>query len=60
MAADPKMEELNQHLVQVVEALSSAVQWGMSHREDDAALKKTILDCKDLIDEVMDATILNW
>jgi 5-enolpyruvylshikimate-3-phosphate synthase len=58
--ADPKLEEVDQHLVQVIEALQSAVQWGMAHRDDSEALKKTVLDCKDLIDEVMDATILNW
>jgi len=58
--ADPKLEEVDAHLLQVVEALQSAVQWGMAHREDQGALKKTVLDCKDLIDEVMDATILNW
>ncbi|HLQ32233.1 MAG TPA: hypothetical protein VK457_06060 [Chloroflexota bacterium] len=58
--ADPKLEEVDAHLLQVVEALQSAVQWGMAHREDQEALKKTVLDCKDLIDEVMDATILNW
>jgi hypothetical protein len=58
--AEAKLEEIDQHLVQVVEALQSAVQWGMAHREDKEALKKTITDCKELIDEVMDATILNW
>ncbi|HEX6513348.1 MAG TPA: hypothetical protein VF157_13675 [Chloroflexota bacterium] len=58
--ADPNLEEVDQHLIQVVEALQSAVQWGMAHRDDQEALKKTVLDCKDLIDEVMDATILNW
>ncbi|HLY68057.1 MAG TPA: hypothetical protein VKU60_21135 [Chloroflexota bacterium] len=58
--AEPNLEEVDQHLVQVVEALQSAVAWGMAHRDDHEALKKTIADCKDLIDEVMDATILNW
>jgi len=58
--AEPKLEELDAHLVQVVQSLQSAVQWGMAHRDDPQALKKTIMDCKDLIDEVMDATILNW
>lgn len=58
--ADPKLEEVDQHLVQVIEALQSAVAWGMAHRDDQEALKKTVADCKDLIDEVMDATILNW
>jgi len=58
--AEAKLEEVDQHLVQVVQSLQSAVQWGMAHRDDQAALKKTVLDCKDLIDEVMDATILDW
>jgi len=58
--AGAKLEEVDQHLVQVIEALQSAVQWGMAHRDDQDALKKTVLDCKDLIDEVMDATILDW
>jgi hypothetical protein len=58
--AEAKLEELDQHLVQVIEALQSAVQWGMAHRDDHDALKKTITDCKELIDEVMDATILDW
>jgi hypothetical protein len=58
--AEPKLEELDAHLLQVVQSLQSAVQWGMAHRDDPQALKKTIMDCKDLIDEVMDATILNW
>ncbi|HVA23783.1 MAG TPA: hypothetical protein VMW62_05255 [Chloroflexota bacterium] len=58
--AETNLAEVDAHLVQVVEALQSAVQWGMAHRDDQAALKKTVLDCKDLIDEVMDATILNW
>ncbi|MBV9121554.1 MAG: hypothetical protein JOZ39_12665 [Chloroflexi bacterium] len=57
---DARLEEVDKHLVEVVEALQSAVSWGMAHRDDETALKKTIVDCKDLIDEVMDATILNW
>ena len=58
--AEANLEEVDKHLVEVVEAIQSAVSWGMAHREDQEALKKTIIDCKDLIDEVMDATILNW
>ena len=58
--AETNLEEVDKHLVEVVEALQSAVSWGMAHRDDEQALKKTIADCKDLIDEVMDATILNW
>lgn len=58
--AEANLDEVDKHLVEVVEALQSAVSWGMAHREDQEALKKTIIDCKDLIDEVMDATILNW
>lgn len=60
MAVDPKMEELDKNLVQVVQSLQNAVQWGMAHRDDQAALKKTIVECKELIDEVMEANILDW
>ncbi len=60
MAVDPKMEELDKNLLQVVQSLQTAVQWGMSHRDDREALKKTIVECKEMIDEVMDANILNW
>ena len=60
MAVEPKMEELDKNLLQVVQSLQTAVQWGMSHRDDSDALKKTIVECKEMIDEVMDANILDW
>lgn len=55
-----EMSTLDRRLLEVSQALQSAVSWGMAHREDSEAVKKTTLDCRELLDQVMDATILSW
>lgn len=57
---DPKLVELDEHLSEVSKALQSAVSYGMAHRDEPEAVQKTTLDCKDLLDQVMDAKILEW
>ena len=59
-AVDPKLVELDEHLAEVAKALQSAVTYGMAHRDQPEAVEKTTLDCKDLLDQVMDAKILDW
>ncbi len=52
--------ELDKHLSDVVKSVQAGVTWGMSHRDDPEALKKALADCKEVIDEVMDASVLSW
>jgi hypothetical protein len=55
-----QIEHVDHSIVEIVEAIQSAVSWGMAHREDAGALDKTVADCKEMIDQVMDASVLKW
>lgn len=59
-ALENRLKQIDESVHEVAEAIQSAVRWGMAHREDPAALKKSIDDCRDLLNQVLDAEVLNW
>ena len=52
--------ELDEHLKEVVHALHSAVNWAMPHVNDPKIADKTIQDCKEILDVVMEGKVSEW
>jgi hypothetical protein len=49
MSQAPHTVELDEHLKEVVQALSSAVNWAMPHTKDPDGADKAIQDCKEIL-----------
>ncbi|MDE3074934.1 MAG: hypothetical protein KGJ86_05850 [Chloroflexota bacterium] len=58
--SEERLKQIDESVHEVAEAIQSAVRWGMAHRDDPAALTKAIQDCRDLLNQVLDAEVLNW
>ena len=56
----PKTVELDEHLEDVVSALHGAVGRAMPHLDDVAVVDRTLLDCKEMLDEVMAGKVSDW
>lgn len=54
------IEQLDEHLMAVVRALQGAVKQGVSHKDDSKLMDKAILDCKEILDEVMKGDVNEW
>jgi hypothetical protein len=50
--------EVDRELHEIVAAVEHAANWGMSHRDEAAAVEHTLDDCEELIRHVMDASVL--
>jgi len=44
----------------VVQAVTSAVNWAMPHTKDPKVADKAILDCKEILDTVMEGKVSEW
>ncbi|HEU4340855.1 MAG TPA: hypothetical protein VFU31_04730, partial [Candidatus Binatia bacterium] len=53
-------ERLDGHLLEVVQALHSAVKQGIPHVKEPAIVDKTIADCKEILDVIMEGNISDW
>jgi hypothetical protein len=53
-----KEEALDRELVEVAQAVEQAANWGMAHRDEPAAVERTLADCEELIRHVMNASVL--
>jgi len=60
MEPPPSTEKLDEHLKEVVRALNGAVAWGLSHQKDTQLVDKTIQDCKEILDVIMEGKIDEW
>ncbi len=60
MSQAPHTIELDEHLKEVVQAVSSAVIWAMPHTKDPKVADKAILDCKEILDAVMERKVSEW
>lgn len=58
--AAPHTQELDEHLKDVVRALHSAVNWAMPHVDEPEIVDKTIQDCKEILDVVMEGNVSEW
>ena len=60
MSQAPHTVELDEHIKEVVQALSSAVNWAMPHTKDLEIADKAIRDCKEILDTVMEGKVSEW
>jgi len=60
MSQAPHTVELDEHFKEVVQALSSAVNWAMPHTKDSDVADKAIHDCKEILDTVMEGKVSEW
>jgi hypothetical protein len=58
--AAPNIEKLDEHLLEVVRALHGAVKQGVSHKEDAKVMDKSIHDCKEILDVIMEGKVDEW
>ena len=54
------IEQLDEHLMEVVRALHGAVRQGVSHKDDSKVMDMAIKDCKEILDEVMKGNVKEW
>ena len=55
-----EIEQLDEHLMEVVRALYGAVKQGVSHKDDSQVMDRAINDCKEILDEVMKGNVKEW
>jgi hypothetical protein len=60
MTQAPQTIDLDEHLKEMVQALSRAVNWAMPHAKDPGVADKAIHDCKEMLDTVMDGKVSEW
>ena len=58
--AAPVTEKLDEHLLEVVRALHGAVKQGVSHSNDPKVIDKAIMDCKEILDVIMEGKVQEW
>jgi hypothetical protein len=58
--AIPNPEKLDEHLLEVVRALHSAVKQGISHKGDAKVMDTSIHDCKEILDVIMEGKVDEW
>jgi hypothetical protein len=56
----PHTEKLDQHLLEVVQALHRAVKQGIPHVKEPQIVDRTIADCKEILDVVMEGQVEEW
>lgn len=57
MSQAPHAIELDEHLEEVIRAVTSAVNWAMPHTKDPKVADKAILNCKEILDTVMEGKV---
>ncbi|HXG53170.1 MAG TPA: hypothetical protein VNN77_17370 [candidate division Zixibacteria bacterium] len=56
----PNTEKLDQHLLEIVQALHGAVKRGILNVKDTEAADRAVRDCKELLDEIMKGNVSEW
>ena len=54
------LDQLDEHLMEVVRALHGAVKQGVSHKDQAQVMDKSITDCKEILDEIMKGNVKEW
>jgi len=54
------LDQLDEHLMEVVRALHGAVKQGVSHKDQPPVMEKSIKDCKEILDEIMKGKVNEW
>jgi hypothetical protein len=60
MAQAPNTQELDEHLMDMVQALHGAVRQGISHLNDSGGADGSIQDCREILDEVLAGKTAEW
>ena len=50
---------LDHELREIIDAVEQAANWGMAHRDQPDAVERTLTDCEELLQHVMDASVLD-
>jgi hypothetical protein len=58
--AAPNIEKLDEHLLEVVQALHGAVKRGIPNVKDPKIADKAIEDCKEILDVIMGGKVSEW
>ncbi len=56
----PNTEKLDEHLLEVVQALHRAVRQGIPRAREPAVVDRTIADCREILDVVMEGKVEEW
>jgi hypothetical protein len=56
----PNTAKLDEHLLEVVRALHAAVKQGISHKDDPKVADRSIHDCKEILDVIMEGKVHEW
>jgi hypothetical protein len=56
----PNTEGLDEHLSEIVQALHRAVRTGIPHVNEPKIVDKTIADCREILDVIMEGNISEW
>ena len=54
------LEQMDEHLMEVVRALHGAVKQGLAHKDDSKVADQAIRDCKEILDEIMAGKVKEW
>jgi len=54
------IEKLDEHLLEVVQALHGAVKRGIPNVKDPKISDKAIQDCKEILDVIMEGKVQEW
>jgi len=54
------IEKLDEHLLEVVQALHGAVKRGIPNVKDSKISDKAIHDCKEILDVIMEGKVQEW
>jgi hypothetical protein len=58
--AAPNTEKMDEHLLEVVQALQGAVKRGIPNVKDPKIADKAIQDCKEIFDVIMEGKVSEW
>jgi hypothetical protein len=53
----PNTEKMDEHLLEVVQALHGAIKQGISNVKDPRIADKAIQDCKEILDVIMEGKV---
>lgn len=53
-------QDLDEHLMDVVQALHGAVRRGISRLNDSGGAERSIRDCREILDEVLAGKTAEW
>ena len=56
----PNIDKMDEHLLEVVQALHGAVKRGIPNVKDPKIADEAIHDCKEILDVIMEGKVQEW